>query len=198
MLPPSPPLLPGSVSFALPPSCISRCANESCSDTAMAPACRTEGTMDGVGCPLPVSTQCPGRASDINSPAWLSVLPPVHYIPKYGICLIVLNLHFIEEKTNAPTLMLLMIFDWIEEKMNESDEDRRWVHIKYRICLIVRNLHWIGGGGDFTLLLFMMFGWIYKTMNGGDLLLRWVHQKYVLCQIVKNLHLILNMLLTFC
>ena len=50
----------------------------------MTPACRTEGTVGGGGCPPPVSPQCPGHAGARNAPTWTSVFPPGHYTPNLG------------------------------------------------------------------------------------------------------------------
>ena len=81
---PSPPPLPGAVSFAPSPSCITRCADVSGSDPAMAPAYRTEGTASGGNFPPPLSPRCTGCDGAINAPAQLSASPPGHYTPQLG------------------------------------------------------------------------------------------------------------------
>ena len=41
----------------------------------------------------------------------------------------------------ATIFMLLMVIDLIYGTMNETDEDRMWMHQKYGICRIIQNLH---------------------------------------------------------
>ena len=70
-------------------------------------------------------------------------------------------------KTTAPTLLLPIMFNWIDKTMNDIDEVWRWVHQKYGMSQIVQKLHSILKT-DLILLLQMMFDWIYKTMNESD------------------------------
>ena len=43
------------------------------------------------------------------------------------------------KKIDALTLILSLMFDWMEETINDSDEVCRWVHQKYGVSQIVKN-----------------------------------------------------------
>ena len=49
--------------------------------------------------------------------------------------------HCIQLKKSALTLLLMEMFDGIDETMNESDELLRWVLQKYGMSRIIGNLH---------------------------------------------------------
>ena len=101
---------------------------------------------------------------------------------------IIWKLHSIG-KTTALTLLLPIVFDLINNTMNDSDAVWRWVHWKYVMSQIIPKLHSIRGGGCWSyLFLPTMPNIIEETMNEIDSVWRLLHRKYVMSQIIWKLY----------
>ena len=97
-----------------------------------------------------------------------------------------------DRKKTDLTLLLLMMFDLMDETMNDSDEMWRWVHYKYGMIRNVKKLNSTGWGTALTLLLPMMLNWIHETINESGAVWRLVHLKYGMSRLIQKFHWIIK------
>ena len=67
-----------------------------------------------------------------------------------------------QELKTAHTLLLLMMFGWIEKTMNEGDEVCVWVNQKYGMNRMIQKFKFCQGG---KLLLACWYHWCYVELT---------------------------------
>ena len=70
-----------------------------------------------------------------------------------------------QKQMNALTLLLSMMVDWIDKKMNDSNEVWLWVHKNMEQVKLYENFIQLKQKNAITLMFLMMFDWIRKIIK---------------------------------